>query len=105
MREAKILAFAVRQTHRRRGTGRALQERVIEIAKASELFQIRSHSGGESAANRALKLSLGFGVHPITRNGEKDKMGQVSAVHSRGRALSESGVGRWSLAWWVNVPW
>ena len=47
-------------------------KRVIEIAKASELFQIRSHSGGESAANRALKLSTGFGVHPITRNGDSE---------------------------------
>lgn len=65
--EAKVLAFAVRQMYQRRGIDRALQERLIETAQARGLFQIRSHSGGESTANRALKLSLGFGVHPITR--------------------------------------
>lgn len=67
LREAKILAFAVRQAYRRRGIGRALQERLIEIARTDGLYQIRSHSGGESSANRALKLALGFGVHPIIR--------------------------------------
>lgn len=67
LHEAKVLAFAVREAHRRRGIGRALQERLIVEAKALGLFQIRSHSGGNNVANHQLKLAMGYGVHPIVR--------------------------------------
>ena len=30
-------------------------------------YQIRSHSSGDNQANHYLKLSLGYGVHPIIR--------------------------------------
>ncbi|HEY8602331.1 MAG TPA: GNAT family N-acetyltransferase [Thermomicrobiales bacterium] len=65
--EAKVLAFGVLPESRGRGIGRALQEAVI--ARATELgcHQVRSHSGGSNVANHRLKLSLGFGIHPIVR--------------------------------------
>ncbi len=67
LREAKVLAFAVEEAHRRHGVGRALQERLIDEAKALGLFQIRSHSSGDNAANHQLKLAMGYGAHPIIR--------------------------------------
>lgn len=73
LREAKVLAFAVRETYRRLGIGRALQEHLIEFAKASGVFQIRSHSSGDNVANHQLKLALGYGVHPIIR--DRDRKG------------------------------
>lgn len=71
LREAKVLAFAVREAYRRRGIGRALQEHLIEDAKSSGVFQIRSHSSGDQKANHRLKLALGYGVHPIIRDGDR----------------------------------
>jgi GNAT superfamily N-acetyltransferase len=71
LREAKVIAFAVQESHQRRGIGRALQERLVAEARAMGLYQVRSHSIGENTANHQLKLSLGFGVHPIVR-GEDD---------------------------------
>ena len=70
LREAKVLAFAVKEIYRRRGIGRALQEHLIEDAKTAGLFQIRSHSSGDHQANHRLKLALGYGVHPIIRDGD-----------------------------------
>ncbi len=67
LREAKVLAFAVKEAHRRRGVGRTLQECLIVEAKARGLFQIRSHSSGDNVANHRLKLALGYAVHPIIR--------------------------------------
>ena len=71
LREAKVLAFAVREAYRRHGIGRALQERLIEEAKACELFQIRSHSSGANTANHQLKLAMGYGVHPVIRGEDR----------------------------------
>lgn len=65
--EAKILAFGVLPTFRRRGIGRALQTAAIERAAQLGCYQVRSHSGGTNDANHRLKLSLGFGVHPVVR--------------------------------------
>ncbi len=64
MREAYVLAFGVAEDHRRRGVGTALQNELIERATALGCFQVRSRSAGERLANHALKVSLGFGVHP-----------------------------------------
>jgi GNAT superfamily N-acetyltransferase len=68
--EAKILAFGVLPEFRGRGIGRMLQE--AAIARASEVgcYQVRSHSSGTNAVNHRLKLSLGFGVHPIIRGAD-----------------------------------
>lgn len=71
LREAKVIAFAVKDSHRRRGIGRLLQERLIREAKSLGLFQVRSHSGGDNTANHQLKLSLGYGVHPIVRGEDR----------------------------------
>ncbi|MCY4113012.1 MAG: GNAT family N-acetyltransferase [Chloroflexi bacterium] len=64
MREAYVLAFAVADDQRRRGVGTALQNELIERATTLGCFQVRSRSAGDRVANHALKLSLGFGVHP-----------------------------------------
>jgi len=65
--EAKVIAFAVSETRRAQGIGRRLQEALIERARTLNCHQIRSHSGGQNAANHQLKLSMGYGVHPIIR--------------------------------------
>jgi GNAT superfamily N-acetyltransferase len=70
--EAKVIAFGVDETHRRKGIGRALQEMLIRRACALHCYQVRSHSGGEHLENHALKLAMGFGVHPIVR-GDDDR--------------------------------
>jgi GNAT superfamily N-acetyltransferase len=70
--EAKVLAFAVDSAYRRNGFGRALQEDVVRRAREAGCYQVRSHSSGSNEANHRLKLSMGFGVHPIVR-GEDDK--------------------------------
>ena len=64
MREAYVLAFGVAEDQRRRGVGTALQSELIERATTLGCFQVRSRSAGDRVANHALKLSLGFGVHP-----------------------------------------
>ncbi|MCY4110692.1 MAG: GNAT family N-acetyltransferase [Chloroflexi bacterium] len=64
MREAYVLAFGVADDQRRRGVGTALQNELIERAATLGCLQVRSRSAGDRAANHALKLSLGFGVHP-----------------------------------------
>ena len=62
---AKVLAFGVLPAWRRRGIGRALQQAAIAAARARGCYQVRSRSSGDAVANHQLKLSLGFGVHPI----------------------------------------
>jgi GNAT superfamily N-acetyltransferase len=81
--EAKVLAFGVLPASRGRGLGRALQE--ATIARAAELgcHQVRSHSGGSNLANHRLKLSLGFGVHPIVRG--EDTLGAYFILPLAGR--------------------
>ena len=65
--EAKVLAFGVLPPFRRRGIGRALQLAGIRRAAQLGCHQVRSHSSGANDANHQLKLSMGFGVHPIVR--------------------------------------
>ncbi|HWG84938.1 MAG TPA: GNAT family N-acetyltransferase [Deinococcales bacterium] len=69
--EAKVLAFAVAPEARRRGTGRQLQEHLIDLGWRESLYQVRSHTSGESQANHALKLSLGFALHPVKRGSDE----------------------------------
>ena len=64
MREAYVLAFGVAEVQRRRGVGTALQNELIQRAATLGCYQVRSRSSGDRLANHALKLSLGFGVHP-----------------------------------------
>ena len=80
--EAKVLAFGVLPEQRRKGVGRALQERLIEQARGQGLFQIRSHSGGENVENHRLKLALGYAVVPILRG--EDRNGAYFVLPLRG---------------------
>ena len=65
--EAKIIAFGVREEYRRRGIGKALQERTLQLARKLGCYQVRSVSNHERHANHQLKLSMGFGVEPMER--------------------------------------
>ena len=65
--EAKALAFGVDEKCRRRGVGKALQTELLKQAELRGCYQVRSHSGGSNEASHQLKLSMGFGVHPIVR--------------------------------------
>ncbi|HJQ14410.1 MAG TPA: GNAT family N-acetyltransferase [Anaerolineales bacterium] len=67
LREAKVIAFGVLPAQRHQGIGRSLQEALRQRAQDLGCYQIRSHSSGDNSANHQLKLSLGYGVHPIIR--------------------------------------
>ena len=68
LREAKILAFGVKDGYRRQGIGTALQEYTIKQAKLFDCYQVRSVSGENYLENHQLKLSMGFAVEPMERN-------------------------------------
>lgn len=67
LREAKIIAFGVREAYRRQGIGRALQEYTLKRAKELDCYQVRSVSDMDHPENHKLKLSMGFGVEPMER--------------------------------------
>jgi len=71
LREAKVIAFGVIPTQRQQGIGRKLQEALRQEAQELGCYQIRSHSSGDNLANHQLKLSLGYGVHPIIRGEDR----------------------------------
>jgi GNAT superfamily N-acetyltransferase len=71
LREAKVIAFGVSPSQRRQGIGRKLQEALRQSAQALGCYQIRSHSSGDNLENHQLKLSLGYGVHPIARGEDR----------------------------------
>ncbi len=68
LKEAKILAFGVREGYRRQGIGTALQEYTIQQAKLFDCYQVRSVSGEKYPENHYLKLSIGFAVEPMERD-------------------------------------
>ena len=68
LKEAKILAFGVKEGYRRQGIGTALQEYTIKQAKMFRCYQVRSVSGENYAENHHLKLSMGFAVEPMERD-------------------------------------
>ena len=68
LREAKILAFGVKEGYRRQGIGTALQAYVIKQAKLFGCYQVRSVSGENYPENHYLKLSMGFAVEPMERD-------------------------------------
>ena len=65
--EAKIRAFFVLPEMRNKGIGTRLQQAIL--GKAAELgcFQVRSRSEPDKDANYAIKLKLGFAMHPAYR--------------------------------------
>jgi len=71
LREAKVLAFGVLPAQRQQGIGRHLQEAVRQRAQELGCYQIRSHSSGDNLENHQIKLSLGYGVHPIIRGDDR----------------------------------
>lgn len=62
--ETFVQTFAVEESHRRQGHGRALQEAALEQTQAMGCCQMRSWSSADKYANYGLKLSMGFGVYP-----------------------------------------
>jgi GNAT superfamily N-acetyltransferase len=84
--EAKVLAFAVDSTYRRKGFGRALQEDVVRRAREAGCYQVRSHSSGSNEANHRLKLSMGFGIHPIVRGDDSKGAYFILPLDGAGRA-------------------
>ncbi len=68
LKEAKILAFGVKDGYRRQGIGIALQEYAIRQAKMFGCYQVRSVSGENHPENHQLKLSMGFAVEPMERD-------------------------------------
>ncbi|OGD78630.1 MAG: hypothetical protein A2Y64_04805 [Candidatus Coatesbacteria bacterium RBG_13_66_14] len=62
--EGFVQSFAVEEAHRRRGLGRRLQLAALGECRRRGLFQMRSWSSLDKPANYALKIALGFAVHP-----------------------------------------
>jgi GNAT superfamily N-acetyltransferase len=71
LQEAKVIAFGVLASQQRQGIGRKLQEALRRQAESLGCYQIRSHSSGDNLANHQLKLSLGYGIHPIVRGDDR----------------------------------
>ena len=68
LKEAKILAFGVKEGYRRQGIGTTLQEYAIKQAKLFGCYQVRSVSGENHPENHRLKLAMGFAVEPMERD-------------------------------------
>ena len=62
--ETFVNTFAVEKAYQRRGYGRALQEAALKKTRELGCYQMRSWSSADKSANYALKLSMGFAVHP-----------------------------------------
>ncbi len=68
LREGYVMAFAVVPQHRRQGIGQLLQERAIALCQQRGCYQIRSRSPITSHENYALKLKMGYAIHPSDKN-------------------------------------
>lgn len=68
LREGYIEAFGVVPSYRRRGIGQQMQERAIAICQVRGCYQIRSRSPITSYENYALKLKMGYAIHPSHEN-------------------------------------
>ncbi|KPV47889.1 hypothetical protein SE17_41020, partial [Kouleothrix aurantiaca] len=68
LREGYVEAFGVLPEWRRQHIGQALQEHVIDYCRAQGCYQIRSRSPVSSAENYALKLKMGYAIHPSSAN-------------------------------------
>ena len=67
LRETFVNTFAVDETHRRQGCGRALQIAALDLTRELGCYQMRSWSSLDKTANYALKISLGFAVYPAVQ--------------------------------------
>lgn len=68
LREGYIEAFGVSPSFRRQGIGQWLQERAITLCRERGCYQIRSRSPLSSVENYALKLKMGYAIHPSHQN-------------------------------------
>lgn len=66
--EAYVEAFGVDSSWRRRGIGQRLQEEAIALARRKGCYQIRSRSPVTARENYALKLKMGYAIHPSEQN-------------------------------------
>jgi GNAT superfamily N-acetyltransferase len=66
--ESYVEAFGVLPELRRMGIGQALQETAIQIASALGCYQIRSRTPFSARENYALKLKMGYAIHPSNEN-------------------------------------
>ena len=64
LEELFVQTFSVEEAHRRQGHGVALQRAGLALAADLGCYQVRSWSSLDRPANYALKLKLGFAVHP-----------------------------------------
>lgn len=62
--ELFVCTFAVDADYRRQGHGRELQIAGLALARELGCYQVRSWSSLDKTANFALKMSLGFALHP-----------------------------------------
>jgi GNAT superfamily N-acetyltransferase len=66
--EGYVQAFGVAHADRRTGIGRLLQNTAIEYARRVGCYQMRSRSPISSSENYAMKLSMGYVLHPSDEN-------------------------------------
>jgi len=64
LREGFVEAFGVVPDARRKGIGQCLQEHAIALCSQRGCYQIRSRSPMTSHENYALKLKMGYAIHP-----------------------------------------
>jgi|HigsolmetaAR202D_1030399.scaffolds.fasta_scaffold00989_1 Acetyltransferase (GNAT) family. len=68
LREGYIEAFGVLELYRRQGIGQTLQEYVLNYCADHGCYQVRSRSPVTSRENYALKLKMGYAIHPSNEN-------------------------------------
>jgi GNAT superfamily N-acetyltransferase len=68
LREGYVEALGVAPLSRREGIGEALQQHAIDRCRMLGCYQIRSRSPVTSSENYALKLKMGYVVHPSHEN-------------------------------------
>src|SRR5262245_30392473 len=66
--EGYVEAFGVVPDARRQGIGQRLQEHAIALCRQRGCYQIRSRSPITSRENYALKLKMGYAIHPSAEN-------------------------------------
>jgi GNAT superfamily N-acetyltransferase len=81
LRETFVNTFAVDESHRRQGYGRALQLAALDLTRGLGCYQMRSWSSLDKTANFALKLGLGFAAFPaIQETGDRQMISGVYFV-------------------------
>ena len=68
LKEGYAEAFGVLPSFRRQGIGQQLQEKAIALCRKRNCYQMRSKSPITSQENYALKLKMGYSIHPDTQH-------------------------------------